>query len=97
MNEDEEVEVEEVKAVFGSMKALICLSGFRDLKAELLPAIYPVCGQLTSLNMSYTEISAEQLKPLIRHCHNLQIFWVNPYSYLIFEVSKFKKLQHSFI
>ncbi|KAF3326478.1 transport inhibitor response 1-like protein [Carex littledalei] len=75
LNEDEEVEVKEVKAVFGSMKGLICISGFRDLKPELLPAIYPVCGQLTSLNMSYTEISAEQLKPLIRHCHNLQIFW----------------------
>lgn len=80
LHEDEELEVKEVEAAFLSLKTLVCLSGFRDLKPELLPAIYPVCGRLTSLNLSYTDISSEQLKPLICHCHNLQIFWVNSIS-----------------
>jgi hypothetical protein len=83
VNEDEELEVKEVEEAFGSLKELICLSGLRDLKPELLPAIYPVHGQLISLNLSYADISAEQLEPLIRHCHNLQIFWVNSCSDLI--------------
>ncbi|KAJ4767662.1 Transport inhibitor response 1-like protein [Rhynchospora pubera] len=74
-NENEEMEAKDVEAVFGSMKDLIYLSGLREIKPELLPTIYPVCGQLTTLNLSYAVISAEQLKPVIRHCHNLQIFW----------------------
>jgi hypothetical protein len=90
VNENEELEVQEMEAAFGSLKELICLSGFTDLKPELLPAIYLVCGQLTTLNLSYTDISAEQLEPLIRNCHNLLIFWVNPCFDLIFlEISKF--------
>lgn len=61
---------------FAASKSLVCLSGFRDVAPQYLPAIYPVCANLTSLNFSFAEISAEQLYPVIRHCHNLQNFWV---------------------
>ncbi|KAJ3708865.1 hypothetical protein LUZ61_012570 [Rhynchospora tenuis] len=71
----EDFEVKEIEAIFGSMKELIYLSGLSDIKHELLPAILPVCAQLTTLNMSCSVISTEQLKLVIRGCHNLQIFW----------------------
>lgn len=61
---------------FSACKSLVGLSGFRDILPDYLPAIYPICANLTSLNFSYANISAEQLKPFIRHCHKLQIFWV---------------------
>ncbi|KAJ8771602.1 hypothetical protein K2173_026779 [Erythroxylum novogranatense] len=63
-------------SAFSACKSLICLSGFREIVADYLPAIYPVCANLTSLNFSYANISAEQLKPIISNCHKLQIFWV---------------------
>ncbi|XP_008806378.2 F-box protein FBX14-like [Phoenix dactylifera] len=61
---------------FAASKSLVCLSGFRDVAPQYLPAIYPVCANLTSLNFSFADISAEELNPVIRHCHNLQNFWV---------------------
>lgn len=61
---------------FSASKSLVCLSGFRDIAPDYLPAIYPVCANLTSLNFSYAHITPEQLKPVICHCHKLQIFWV---------------------
>lgn len=63
-------------SAFAACKSLVCLSGFRDVLPDYLPAIYPVCANLTVLNLSYANITAEQLKPVIRHCHRLQIFWV---------------------
>lgn len=63
-------------SAFAACKSLTCLSGFRETLPELLPAIYPVCANLTSLNFSYANINAEQLKPVICHCHKLQTFWV---------------------
>ncbi|PON63433.1 F-box domain containing protein [Parasponia andersonii] len=63
-------------SAFAACRSLVCLSGFRETLPELLPAIYPVCANLTSLNFSYANISAEQLKPVIRHCYKLQTFWV---------------------
>ncbi|KAJ4782138.1 hypothetical protein LUZ62_066395 [Rhynchospora pubera] len=74
-NENQEIEVKDVEAVFGSMKELIYLSWLSEIKLELLPAILPVCAQLSTLNMSRIVILAEQLKLVIRHCYNLQIFW----------------------
>ncbi|CAA3002003.1 transport inhibitor response 1 [Olea europaea subsp. europaea] len=62
-------------SAFAACKSLICLSGFKEIIPEYLSAIYPVCGILTSLNLSYANISAEQLKPVIRQCHKLQTFW----------------------
>lgn len=63
-------------SAFAASKSLVCLSGFRDIIPDYLPAIYPVCANLTSLNLSYANINAEQLKPIISNCHKLQIFWV---------------------
>lgn len=63
-------------SAFAACKSLVCLSGFRDISTDYLPAIYPVCANLTSLNFSYANINAEQLKSVICHCHKLQIFWV---------------------
>ncbi|KAJ8762422.1 hypothetical protein K2173_007861 [Erythroxylum novogranatense] len=63
-------------SAFSACKSLVCLSGFREIVADYLPAIYPVCANLTSLNFSYANITAEQLKPIISNCHKLQSFWV---------------------
>lgn len=67
---------QELLSAFASSKSLICLSGFRDIVAEYLPAIYPVCANLTSLNFSYANIDTEQLKSVICYCHKLQTLWV---------------------
>ncbi|MBA0623755.1 hypothetical protein Godav_009197 [Gossypium davidsonii] len=63
-------------AAFAACRSLVCLSGFREIIPDYLPAIYPVCSNLTSLNFSYANITAEQLKPIISKCHKLQTFWV---------------------
>ncbi|KAG5122476.1 hypothetical protein JHK84_040816 [Glycine max] len=63
-------------AAFEACRSLVCLSGFREIWADYLPAIYPVCTNLTSLNLSYADVNTDQLKSVIRHCHKLQIFWV---------------------
>ncbi|XP_008812967.2 transport inhibitor response 1-like protein [Phoenix dactylifera] len=68
--------VVDLARTFAAFKSLVCLSGFRDVAPHCLPAIYPVCANLTSLNFSFANITAEELKPVIRHCHNLQNFWV---------------------
>ncbi|XAR48522.1 hypothetical protein NMG60_11031371 [Bertholletia excelsa] len=63
-------------SAFEACRSLVCLSGFRETMPDYLPAIYPVCANLTSLNFSYANINAEQLRSVICHCHKLQIFWV---------------------
>ncbi|KAI3825936.1 hypothetical protein L1987_07694 [Smallanthus sonchifolius] len=63
-------------SAFAACKSVVCLSGFREIAPDYLPAIVPVCPNLTSLNLSYANINAEQLKPVISHCHKLQVFWV---------------------
>ncbi|KAI8548355.1 hypothetical protein RHMOL_Rhmol07G0267500 [Rhododendron molle] len=63
-------------SAFGACsRSLVCLSGFRDIVPDYLPAIYSVCANITSLNFSYANITAEQFTPVIRRCHKLQIFW----------------------
>ncbi|KAL6984041.1 F-Box protein [Sarracenia purpurea var. burkii] len=64
------------RSAFDACKSLVCLSGFKEIIPDYLPAIYPVCANLTSLNFSYANISAEQLISVICHCHKLQNFWV---------------------
>ncbi|KAK9053747.1 hypothetical protein SSX86_024821 [Deinandra increscens subsp. villosa] len=68
-------EPEDYASAFAAFKSIVCLSGFRDIAPEYLPTIFPLCANLTSLNLSYANIDAGQLKPVIRHCHNLQVFW----------------------
>lgn len=63
-------------SAFSASKSLVCLSGFKDISPDYLPAIYPVCANLTNLNFSYASINPEQLKSVICYCCNLQIFWV---------------------
>ncbi|CAL9099618.1 unnamed protein product [Musa acuminata var. zebrina] len=63
-------------SAFAASKSIVSLSGFRDVASQYLPAIYPVCANLTTLNCSFAEITADELKPMIHHCHNLQKFWV---------------------
>ena len=65
------------ESAFAACKSLVCLSGFRDIAPDYLSAIYAVCANLTSLNLSYANINAEQLKTVIFHCHKLQTFWVS--------------------
>lgn len=62
-------------SAFASSKSINSLSGFREIEPEHLPAIYPVCANLTSLNFSYANLTADQLNPVIRQCTNLQTFW----------------------
>lgn len=64
-------------SAFAACKSLVCLSGFREILPDYLPAIRPVCANLTSLNFSYANINAEQLKSVVLHCHKLQSFWVS--------------------
>ncbi|TMW91297.1 hypothetical protein EJD97_014518 [Solanum chilense] len=64
-------------SAFAACKSMVCLSGFREIAPEYLPAIYPVCGNLTSLNLSYgANINTEQFKSVISRCHKLQVLWV---------------------
>lgn len=70
---DQEVDLH---SAFGGCRSLVCLSGFRDVVPDYLPAIVPVCANLVSLNFSYGNITSEQLRSVILHCHRLQVFWV---------------------
>jgi len=69
--------VTELATSFAASKSIICLSGFRDVNPEYLPAIYPVCAKLTSLNFSFASLTTEELKPVIRNCINLRTLWVS--------------------
>ncbi|KAK9109076.1 hypothetical protein Sjap_017136 [Stephania japonica] len=71
---DEEQELD-LSAAFAASKNLTCLSGFQEIVPQFLPAIHPVCANLTSLNFSYANINTEHLKVVIRHCYKLQVFW----------------------
>lgn len=69
-------QAENLLAAFGKCSQIQCLSGFRDLVSEYLPAVYPVCSNLTSLNLSYALIRSFELEGIIRHCHKVQRLWV---------------------
>ncbi|XP_042517083.1 protein TRANSPORT INHIBITOR RESPONSE 1-like [Macadamia integrifolia] len=61
---------------FASCKELKSLSGLWEVLPAYLPAIYPVCAGLTSLNLSYATIQSPDLTKLVSQCHNLQRLWV---------------------
>lgn len=53
------------------------LSGFLDVAPCCLPSFYPICLNLTSLNLSYAPgIRSPELIKLIRHCRKLERLWV---------------------
>ncbi|KAH9319760.1 hypothetical protein KI387_021529, partial [Taxus chinensis] len=59
-------------AAFSKCPQIQCLSGFRELVPEYLPAVYPVRSNLTYLNLSYALIRSFELEGIICNCHKLQ-------------------------
>lgn len=58
-------------------KSITSLSGFLEIAPHCLSAIYPICPNLTSLNLSYAAgIQGSELIKLIRHCGKLQRLWI---------------------
>lgn len=64
---------------FTGCKKLKALSGFWDVVPTYLPAIYPVCDGLTSLNLSYANIQSPDIIKLVSQCQNLQRLWLLDY------------------
>ncbi|GAB4855466.1 GPI-anchored mannoprotein [Ancistrocladus abbreviatus] len=60
-------------------KGLKSLSGLREVAPSYLPAVYPLCCGLTSLNLSYASIQCPDLTKLLSQCQNLQSLWVLDY------------------
>ncbi|KAJ7972895.1 Protein TRANSPORT INHIBITOR RESPONSE 1 [Quillaja saponaria] len=60
-------------------KQLRSLSGFWDVNPAYLPAVYPNCTRLTSLNLGYATIQSPDLTKLVSQCQNLQRLWVLDY------------------
>ena len=56
---------------------LTSLSGFWEVRPGSLCCVYPVCKNLTSLNLSYTPVDDTDLAELVSQCHNLQRLWVS--------------------
>jgi len=65
-----------LEAAFSGCKQLKSLSGFWDVLPSYLPAVYPICSRLTSLNLSYAIIQSPDLIKLISQCPNLLRLWV---------------------
>ena len=63
-------------AAFTGCNKLKGLSGFWDVVPAYLPAVYPLCYALTSLNLSYATIQSPDISKLISQCQNLQRLWV---------------------
>ncbi|KAI4350455.1 hypothetical protein L6164_004910 [Bauhinia variegata] len=58
-------------------KSITSLSGFLEVAPRCLSAIYPICLNLTSLNLSYAvELQGHELIKLIRHCGKLKRLWI---------------------
>ncbi|XP_039113798.1 transport inhibitor response 1-like protein Os05g0150500 [Dioscorea cayenensis subsp. rotundata] len=68
-----------VESAFAGCKQLKSLSGVWDSSPPFLPAVYPVCENLTSLNLSYATVQSPDLIDLISHCRNIQRLWVMDY------------------
>ena len=61
---------------FAGCKHLKGLSGFWEVVPAYLPAVYSICSELTSLNLSYATIQGPELAKIVRLCHKLQRLWV---------------------
>ncbi|XP_051118831.1 protein TRANSPORT INHIBITOR RESPONSE 1-like [Andrographis paniculata] len=64
---------------FSACKHLKGLSGFWDVVPSYLPAVYPACSGITSLNLSYATIQSPDLVKLVSQCPSLQRLWVLDY------------------
>jgi len=66
-----------LKTTILNCKSIRNLSGFLEVAPRCVPAIYPICLNLTTLNLSYAAgIHGSDLIKLIRHCVKLQRLWV---------------------
>jgi len=84
------------KATILKCKSITSLSGFLEVAPFSLAAIYPICQNLTSLNLSYAAgILGIELIKLIRHCGKLQRLWVTISSLKSFPFTCYSN--HSFL
>lgn len=68
---------QKMKSVIVKCKSVRSLSGFLDVAPHCISSIYPICSNLTSLNLSYaTGINGTELTKLILHCKKLQRLWI---------------------
>ncbi|KAL2500185.1 Protein AUXIN SIGNALING F-BOX 2 [Abeliophyllum distichum] len=66
-----------LKNVMQKCSSIRSLSGFLDVNVRCLPSIYPICINLTSLNLSYAPgIYSKELVKLIHKCKKLQRLWI---------------------
>ncbi|KAH6813817.1 auxin signaling F-box 3 [Perilla frutescens var. frutescens] len=66
-----------LKNAIKNCKAIRSLSGFLDVNGRCLPAVYPICTNLTSLNLSYAPaIYSNELIKLISHCKKVERLWI---------------------
>ncbi|KAK7270224.1 hypothetical protein RIF29_23217 [Crotalaria pallida] len=64
---------------FLGCKQLKNLSLAWDVLPSYLPAVYPICSRLTSLNLSDANIQSADLIKLVSQCERLQRLWVLDY------------------
>jgi hypothetical protein len=78
-------------------KLLKSLSGFWDASPVCVPFIYPLCHQLTGLNLSYTPtLDNSDLTKMIGRCVKLQRLWVSLFLPLWFSLTFLKKASKYF-
>ncbi|KAG2411427.1 hypothetical protein I3760_Q002900 [Carya illinoinensis] len=66
-----------LKTTILTCKSIRNLSGFLEVDPRCLPAIFPICLNLTYLNLSYAAgIHGSELIKLIRRCAKLQRLWI---------------------
>ncbi|KAL5793473.1 hypothetical protein ACOSP7_002067 [Xanthoceras sorbifolium] len=66
-----------LKATLLKCNSIRTLSGFLEVSPRCLPAIYTVCQNLTSLNLSYAPgIHGNDMIKLIQHCRKLERLWI---------------------
>ncbi|KAI3510365.1 hypothetical protein L1887_17297 [Cichorium endivia] len=68
--------VTDLEGTFGNCKNLLTISGLWDTSSLYLPVIYPACGKLTFLNLSYATLNSVELADLLVHCKSLTRLWV---------------------
>ncbi|XP_022721017.1 protein TRANSPORT INHIBITOR RESPONSE 1-like [Durio zibethinus] len=67
---------EELERTLSTCRNIHTLSGLWEAKVMYLPALYPVCTDLTFLNLSYAALQRGELTKLLAHCPRLRRFWV---------------------
>ncbi|GLT81616.1 hypothetical protein SLE2022_000570 [Rubroshorea leprosula] len=66
-----------LKAAIQKCNSVRCLSGFLEVAPHCMASIYPICPNLTFLNLSYAPgLHCNELINLIQHCTSLQRLWI---------------------